>query len=172
MEVAEEWRPVKAFPKYEVSPLGLIRHVESGRVLHPSLNQQGHPKVNLVLDGRPYTRHVNHVVARVYLEEPKRHDFISLIHLDGQKTNCAAANMQWRPRYFAVRYHNQFHTDLWQTSKVKIEDIKTGEIYKSIQDAVVKHGLLFSEVLVSLHDRTYVWPTYQEFRALSALGNM
>jgi len=160
-----EWRVIARSPNYEVSDAGEIRNVKYDRTLTPSKNQQGHLKVNLPVDGgKTKTRQVNHIVAEAFLDEPHRDDFISLIHLDGDKTNCAASNLQWRPRYFAIRYHLQFESRIWKESNTKIVDMKTGDIYDTIQEAAVKHGLVLSEILVAAHKRTFVWPTYQQFR--------
>lgn len=164
--VSEEWRVIPAYPKYEVGNDGSIRTIKTGRILQPSHNQQGHLKVNLVKNGETYTRNVNHIVAKAFLPAPMRPDFISIIHLDGNKENCSAPNLMWRPRYFAIKYHLQFETPLFVQSHVPVIDIRTGEKYARIQDAVVKCGLLFTDIMIATHELTYVWPTYQEFRKL------
>lgn len=165
--VKEQWREAPGFPRYQVSSLGKIKAVKTDRILRPSKNQQGHLKVNLMRDGEIHTRTVNHLIARAFLPEPEREDFISVIHLNGDKSDCSAHNLEWRPRYFAIQYHLQFQNRIFHTTHIPIEDSKTGKKYKSIQDAVVNHGLLFNDVLVSMHQCTYVWPTYQQFRQIA-----
>jgi len=162
----EEWREAPDFPRYLVSDHGNVQAVKTGRILHPSRNQQGHLKVNLMRDGEIHTRTVNHLVAKAFLAPPEREDFISVIHLNGDKSDCSAHNLEWRPRYFAIQYHQQFHNRLFRTAHIPIEDAKTGKKYRTVQEAVVHHGLLLNDVLVSIHQRTYVWPTYQQFRTL------
>lgn len=160
----EEWRDLSIFPSYSVSDLGNVRSIKTGRILKRSKNQQGHLKVTLAEAGHIHTRSVNHLVAKTFLDEPLRDDFSSVIHRDGDKTNCAADNLMWRPRHYTVRYHQQFDSYDFRNSAVAIIDIKTNRIYQTIQEASVEHGLLFFDILVSAHERTYVWPTYQEFR--------
>ena len=162
----EEWRTIPAFPSYSVSNLGRIRLDRLDRILHPSRNQHGHLKVNLVKDGATYTRHVNQLVGKAFNGEPTRHDFISIIHLDGDKTNCEASNLDWRPRYFAIKYHMQFENPNFRKARMGVENTKTGEQFKTIQEAVMHYGLLFTDILAAIHTRTYVWPTYHEFRVL------
>lgn len=162
----EEWRAIPAYPKYEASNDGHIRTIKTERILRPSRNQHGLLKVNLMKDGKTYTKNLNHIVAKAFLEPPTRKDFISIIHLDGDKNNCAASNLMWRPRYFAIKYHQQFDLKMYQTSNIPIVDIRTGEKYETIQEAVVRYGLLFTDILIATHERTYVWPTYQEFRKI------
>lgn len=163
----EDWLEAPNFPRYLVSNLGQVRTVKTDRILKPSKNQQGFLKVNLMQDGEIHTRTVNHLVARAFLPEPEREDFISVIHLNGDKSDCKVANLEWRPRYFAIQYHQQFHHKTWRTALIPIEDIKSGKKYRTIQEAVVRHGLLFNDVVVSMHQSTYVWPTYQQFRSIA-----
>lgn len=159
------WREIARSPQYVVSDAGEIRNQKTGRTLSPSKNQHGHLKVNLpTVEGKIKTRQLNHIVADAFLPEPHRADFISLIHLDGDKTNCSASNLVWRPRYFSIRYHMQFDTKIWEESTVRVSDIKTGRIYDTIQEAAMEHGLILSEILLAAHKRTFVWPSYQQFR--------
>lgn len=161
----EEWRVIDAFPKYRVSNLGDIESIKSGMKLRLSRNQQGHLKVNLMKNGEVYTRLVSHIVARAFVPIIKRReDFMSVIHLDGDKGNCEALNLMWRPRYFTILYHRQFNTPNFRSENFPLVELKTNETYSSIQEAVVRNGLLFTDVLISVHERTYVWPTFQEFR--------
>lgn len=163
----EQWREIPAFPKYRVSSLGRVENTKTGRMLIPSKNQEGHLKVNLMRDGEAHTRTVNHLVAKLFLPLPERRDFISVIHLDGDKSNCRASNLAWRPRYFAIKYHQQFGLRSYLEMRMPLVDKKTGRQYSSAQEAVVDHGLLLSDIVQSVHNRTFVWPTYQEFTSNS-----
>lgn len=163
----EEWREAPGFDRYMISNTGLVKAVKTERILRPSKNQLGHLKVNLMCDGAIFTRTIHHLVAKAFLPEPTREDFISLIHLNGDKSDCCAPNLLWRPRYFAIQYHQQFENRNFLNAKMPIEDVKTGHQYATIRDAVISHGLLFNDVLQAIYQRTYVWPTYQQFRILA-----
>lgn len=123
--------------------------------------------MNLTLEGETFTRNVNHLVAKAFIPSAPRPDFISLIHRDGDKENCFAQNLMWRPRHFAVSFHQQFRKDRWLNSHSPIVDLKTGITYPDIQTACVEFGLLFSDVILAIFEQTYVWPTYQQFRLLA-----
>lgn len=161
--MTDELQPIPGFPDYRVYSKGIVESLLTSRVLRPSVNPQGHLKVNLMRDHEAFTRSVNQLVGRAFLPKPPRYDFTNIIHLDGDKTNCAVSNLAWRPRYFAVKYHNQFNTPIFKKSAMPIKDVKTGEVYETIQAAVKKHGLLFTDILVAMHSRTFTWPGYQEF---------
>lgn len=159
----EEWKAVVRFPLYEIREDGAIRSTLTGVIRKPTLNQYGVPKLNLMRDHEVFTASVNHLVAEAFVERPHRDDFNSVIHLDGDKTNCHSTNLMWRPRYFAIQYQQQFEFHGFQRSSIAIMDLKTEEVYERIQNAVMQHGLLFHDIVVSMHEKTYVWPTYQQF---------
>lgn len=162
--MSDEWRDIAAFANYQVSYSGDVRNLKTERILRPSHTQMGHLKVNLVQDGVTYTKGINHLVARAFLEPPKRADFISVVHLDGDKANCHHTNLLWRPRYFAIQYHMQFGTHYFERRTKPIYDTLTEVVYPTAQEAAIKHGLLLTDILTAIHNRTYVWPTYHVFR--------
>lgn len=164
----EQWRDIAAFPNYQVSNLGKVRNTRSERILHTSMTPQGHIKVKLMKDGVGHTRQVNQLVALHFIDPPTRDDFISVIHLDGKKTNCQAENLLWRPRYFAIRYHLQFETPLWKRLNVPVVDVKEGIEYPSAQAAAIANGLVLTELLSAAYNNKFVWPTYQQFRTVHA----
>ena len=162
----EDWRVVTSFPRYRVSNTGIVQNAKTCRPLSPTFNQRGILKVNLLNEGYLHTRAVGILVAREFLPEPPRRDFTSVIHLNGDRENCYATNLAWRPRSFAVKYHQQFDMPIFHTSQREVVDLETGRVYPTVQEAAVEHGLLFSEIVVASHNRTFVWPTYQQFRLI------
>lgn len=163
----ETWRPLAAYPDYEISTAGSIRSFRTRKMLTPTFNQQGYHKVKLRFEGADYTRQVNQLVAEAFLPPPPRRDFVSVIHLDGDKTNNHFTNLMWRPKYFATRYYQQFRNPAWHQWRIPVIDVKSGRTYETVQLAAVEHGLIFTEILTAAHLRTIVWPTYQEYRTLS-----
>lgn len=159
----DEWRTISTFPLYAVSSRGEIENKRSGKLLRPSRTAQGHLKVNLCKDGDIFTRSINQLVAKAFLPLPERKDFISIIHRDGDKTNCDVGNLMWRPRYFAIQYHQQFWVPRFQNTRIPVIETNSGERFDRLQDAVMKYGLLFNDILVAMHEGTYVWPTYQRY---------
>ena len=162
--MSEAWRDIAGFVNYQVSDSGSVRNIKRDRILQPSKTQMGHLKVNLVQDGVTYTKGVNHLVAKTFLETPKRRDFISVIHLDGDKSNCHVHNLLWRPRYFAIQYHLQFETFHFKKKTKPVFEPDTGWTYPTAQEAATTNGLLLTELLTAIHNGTYVWPTYQVFK--------
>lgn len=167
----EAWREIPEFPGYSVSDEGRVRNDQTGRILVLQINQTGVPNVGLVkrTDGIQSKRSVALLVASAFLEPHPHAQFDTPINLDGNRTNNHVSNLQWRPRWFAARYFDQFrnHNDRWHWP-TPIEDEKTGERFEDSWAIVIKYGLLEQDIYLAMLNRTYVWPTYQTFRALRA----
>lgn len=161
----EEWRPIELFPDYEVSNHGRIRTNKSGRILQVNVNQYGLVQVGLMRDGVQRHRSVPLLVAKAFLSEPGG-PFDTPINLDGDRYNNRLENLTWRPRWFAIRYNRQFRYPYENHISLPIEDIKTGEVSENSLECAKQYGLLESDVVLSIMNHTYVWPTYQEFRVL------
>lgn len=157
------WRRIDEFPNYEVSEDGRVRNADTAHVMVLTRNQQGVIQVGLMKDRQQYKRGVALLVARAFLPPPPTSAFNTPINLDGDRSNCHVDNLAWRPRWFAIKYHQQFHNDLRGFTE-PIVDINTGERFKNSWEAATKYGLIDREILISTLNRTYVWPTYQEFR--------
>lgn len=167
----EAWREITEFPGYSVSDYGRVRNDQTSRILVLQLNQTGVPNVGLVqrTDGVQCKRSVALLVASTFLDPHPHEQFDTPINLDGNRTNNHANNLQWRPRWFAARYFDQFRNrnDRWHWP-TPIEDEKTGERFEDSWEIVTKYGLLEQDIYLAMLNRTYVWPTYQTFRALRA----
>jgi len=125
--MSENWKTIRFFPDYSVSDHGRIRADRSGRLLSLNLNQYGLLQVGLMKGGRQYHRSVPLLVARAFLPEV-RGPFDTPINLDGDRQNNHIDNLVWRPRWFAVKYNQQFRYPYENHISLPIVDLKTGEI--------------------------------------------
>lgn len=159
------WTTVVGFPDYEIHDSGVVRRLKSGREVSASINQQGNPYVGLSRDLVQYKRSLALLVAMSFLDRPPNTRFDTPIHLDGNKTNCSADNLMWRPRWFAIKYHQQF----WNGKRgfiVPIYEVNTGETFPTSWEASLKYGLIDQEILVAAINRTVVFPTGMHFRPI------
>lgn len=158
-----DWKPIEDFPGYSVCYDGKIRNDKFDRLMVTSTNQFGILQVGLMRDGRQYKRSVVLIVAREFLDPPTPPTFNTPIQLDGDRTNCHIQNLMWRPRWFAVKYHQQFENGKRGFTEPVME-VNTEEWFPNSWEAATKYGLLDREIMIATLNRTYVWPTYQEFR--------
>lgn len=157
-----EWLPISEFPDYLVSNQGDVVNGRTGRWIQLSATQKGTTKVGLVSHGKQYTRSVSVLVAEAFV--PGRDEIYDTpIHLDGDKTNCRADNLSWRPRWFALAYAKQFDHITDNDRLGPLRDIATDQRYYDIVEAGTLHGLLFKDVRRAIVMKESVFPTIQRF---------
>jgi hypothetical protein len=161
----ERWVEVDRFPEYSVSSHGRIRANKTGRILALNMNQFGLLQVGLMRDGVQYHRSVPLLVANAFLA-PVGGAFDTPINLDGNRHNNRVENLVWRPRWFAIKYNQQFRYPYENPITSRIVDSKTGEVSVNSFECATRYGLLERDLVMSILGRTYVWPTYQEFAVL------
>lgn len=155
------------FPDYAISNRGEVRNENTGRIMLQSSNQSGAYKVGMIQAdiGRQVTLSVAPIVAHAFLTPPLHERFNTPINVNGVRSDNRAENLMWRPRWFAIKYHKQFLNDLRGFS-VPIFEINTREEFPTSWEAAIKYGLLDREIAIATLNRTYVFPTGQEFRVL------
>lgn len=87
----ESWRPVDGWPQYEVSDFGNIRHIRTRKPVGQWLNDQGYA-IARFSQPRKMVR-VHRLVAAAFVPNPEGRPEVN--HLDGQKANNVAHNLEW-----------------------------------------------------------------------------
>lgn len=151
--LAEKWEEIPEFPDYAVSSLGSIHNIKTGMPRRTSINQQGIVKISMYSGRELITRSVAVIVAEAFCEGQTEF-FNTPIHLDGDRENCRADNLMWRPRWFAVQYHRQFQSPEFHESRVHIVELESGKEYYSVKEACMDLGLYYNDVYRSfVHGR-------------------
>jgi hypothetical protein len=98
------FRPIPEFPDYQINEAGDVinRH---GKLLTRSYNQRGIPTVGMMCKGVQYRRSVPKLVAQQFLKPHRFEAFDTPVQIDGDRTNCHVTNLEWRPNWFAYKYH-------------------------------------------------------------------
>jgi len=128
-------------------------------------NQYGVLHVGLWRDDKQHHRSVPLLVAKAFIEKPYP-QFDTPINLNGDRTDCRVENLAWRPRWFAVKYNQQFLLGRDPLIHVRIRNTKTGEIHENSWECAIKHGLLEQDLVMSIFNNTYVWPLYVQFKTI------
>jgi hypothetical protein len=157
-----EWVLVEGFPKYSVNKLGQVRRDSFDRLVRPQMNQTGSVYVPLMREGVLKQRSLALIVAKAFLPEPTP-PFDTPINLNGDRWDCRVENLMWRPRGFAIRYHQQFRDPYERPVKAPLRARDHQEVFPDSLSAAKRYGLLERDVVLSMQYNTYAWPTYQIF---------
>jgi hypothetical protein len=161
------WVPVEGFPGYSINPLGQVSRDSTGRLLVPRYNQYGVPYVGLMREWQQCSRSLPRLVARAFLPSPSD-IFDTPIQIDGDRSNCRADNLMWRPRWYAVLYNRQFEGHRYDRPiNEPVRETQEREKFPNSLVAACRYGLLEREVVLSVVNRTPAWPTYQYFELVT-----
>lgn len=128
----EKWIPAKGFSKYEVSNLGNIRNVKTGRVMRTNVNEHGYIQTCIRDDEkRQHTIRVHRLIADSFYDGD--HSGLDVNHIDGNKLNNRIGNLEYCTRQENIRH--AFDTGLKEPSRqIKVRVVETGKVYKSIRE--------------------------------------
>jgi hypothetical protein len=108
----EDWRDIRFFPGYSVSTIGRVRNDDTGRMMTLMVNQSGVVNVGLTRSREQHRRAVALLVADAFIPRPIREAFDTPINLNGDRMNNTIDNLVWRPRWFAIKYIQQFKNNV------------------------------------------------------------
>ena len=83
------WKIVESHPNYEVSTMGEIRNIRTGRTISTYDDGRGYLRVKI--DGRCERLHI--LVAVAFLPNPERKPIVN--HKHGRKHDCRASQLEW-----------------------------------------------------------------------------
>jgi NUMOD4 motif len=134
-----EWRKIRGSLYYEVSDRGQVRNIRTGRILSPSFNGHGVPKVILAEDGENRSVSVARLVGDEFVEDYK--EGYVIFYMDNDKGNVDAANLRWKPRWFAQEWAYQLRRDTPMRSwPIRVN--RTGEVFEnSLACAMATYGI-------------------------------
>ena len=155
----EEWRPLEGWERlYEISNRGDVKSVErtvrngkgyrivAERILKASKNSGGYLQVHLSKDGKGKFYLVHRLVAEVFLDNPMGYTEVN--HLDEDKTNNCADNLEWCSRSYNLSYNDRAKKAGKKAGKklskpVIAIDVRTGLIieFASAQEASRQIGI-------------------------------
>lgn len=137
------WKKIEECPNYSINEVGEVRRDDVQKLIKPRLNKQNISMVSLSHEGAVVTKSLALLVAKLFLPEPRNKVYNSVIHLNGDKADCRAVNLMWRPRTFVVRYHRMFNDEPLRKS-IYIPIIE--KQYTSIREFCVEYGMIEGDV--------------------------
>lgn len=101
---------------YEISNLGNVKSLRSGRLMKKSKNNVGYEMLTLTKDKTQKTYLIHRLVALTFIPNPL--DLPEINHKDEVKTNNSVENLEWCSRDYNLNYG---------TYKERMSAIKTGK---------------------------------------------
>ncbi len=89
--IAEHWKPIKGYTRYEISTLGRVRSPRG--LISTRANKDGHIIVTLHNKGNRKTYYVHALVLEAFV--CPRPDGLQTRHLDGKPSNNHVSNLKW-----------------------------------------------------------------------------
>ena len=123
----EIWKDIKGYEGlYQVSNLGRVKRITTGRVLKPLKHANGYLMVKLSKNSIVYTKTVHRLVAEAFIPNPEHKSEIN--HIDENKTNNNVSNLEWMTRTENIN-HGTRTERMSKTQSIPIIaiNIKTGE---------------------------------------------
>ncbi len=109
------WKQYKD-SNYEVSTDGMVRNINTGRILKPSLTK-GYKKVVLRNNGNNYSFYIHRLVAEVFLPNPQKLPQVN--HKDENVLNNTVDNLEWCTQL----YNNNYGTHNKRMGKTKSKTV-------------------------------------------------
>lgn len=135
----EVWKDIDNFPTYQISNLGNIRRIKSGRtrLLKPSVHRDGYLKISLWNTTGSYTRFIHRLVAEAFIPNPDNKPQVN--HIDENKINNNLDNLEW----LTAKENNIHGTRLARLSQANSKPVRcsNGKTYSSAKEAAKELGL-------------------------------
>ena len=93
MSEVETFVKIEGFEKYEVSNLGKVRNIKSGRILKPHLNHNGYLKHHLYRHDKQKELFLHRIIATAFIDNPGEKPQVN--HIDENKLNNDLSNLEW-----------------------------------------------------------------------------
>lgn len=151
----EIWKDIEGFEGvYQVSNLGRVKRVTTGRVLKPCRIKTAYLQVGLYKQGSASKKLIHRLVAQAFIPNPENKPEVN--HIDEGKTNNMASNLEWSTSKENINHGTRNE----RVSKIKsipiiAINLKTGESTKfyGLRECARQLGLNHSNITSVLKGR-------------------
>ena len=154
----EQYHPIQGFPGYEVSDLGNVRNITTGKQIKQGVGSHGYKTVNLQNNKKQSSKTVHRLVALSFLVKPNGKDNVD--HKNNDKHDNRLENLRWcdkieNGRNQKIRKNNvsgvkgvgQYkQTNKWRARiTINGRDISLGH-YNTIEEAIAARQRVANEL--------------------------
>ena len=135
----EVWKDIEGYEDlYQVSNLGRVKRLNTGRILKGRKNTNGYLQVILCKNGKTKHYYIHRLVAQVFI--PNQENKPQVNHIDENKENNHAENLEW----VTSKENNNHGTRtlrVGKTRSIPIICIETGIEYYGARECARQMGL-------------------------------
>lgn len=93
MSVVETFVKIEGFENYEVSNLGKVRNIKSGKILKPQPDKDGYLRLGLYENNKKKKLFLHRIIATTFIDNPEGKPCVN--HIDENKLNNDLSNLEW-----------------------------------------------------------------------------
>ena len=91
--MVETYKKIEGFENYSVSDFGNVKNITTGKIKTVSANEYGYICVNLLKDGKKYTKRLHRLVAEMFVPNPDNK--LQVDHIDNNRSHNNLINLRW-----------------------------------------------------------------------------
>lgn len=134
----EIWKDIYGYEnKYQVSNIGNIRNIKTGKYLKVQTYKTGYCYIDLYNNGQPKKYLIHRLVAQAFIPNPYNLPYVN--HKDCNPLNNNANNLEWCTQQYNVNYGDCREKQASKTRKcIYGINVKTGDktqIFNSVNEA-------------------------------------
>lgn len=149
----EQWASIDRCPKYSVSNYGRVKNNRNDFILKPRPDRKGYLRVSISNNYGVVTEQLIHrLVAEAFC--PGEKDGLDVNHIDGNKSNNSADNLEWCTRSYNLKHGYRIGLRSSPQNRCKaVRIIETGETFPSVRECARSLGCQHSNVSLCLNGR-------------------
>ena len=146
------WKDIPNCPKYECSNTGIIRNKHTFNELSKTINKNGYVEHCVSIDGKRKIIFPHRIVATLFVDNKSNKPMVN--HIDGDKTNNDASNLEWCTNSENLRHANDvLGLKIGGRNKKPVLCVETGIIYPSCSHAAKAYGVHDSQINAICHGK-------------------
>jgi hypothetical protein len=102
----EIWQPLHDYPIYAISNYGKIKNTKTNDLKHIRVNDYGYCQATIYDHCKAKSVSIHNIVAKMFVSNPYNYHYVK--HIDGNKANNTAANLEWIKYNHVVKSINDY----------------------------------------------------------------
>ena len=89
----EIWKPIQDCYDYEISNLGRVKNIKTGKYLKSCIRPDGYVNISLCVNNKTKNCKVHRLIAQAFIPNPENKPTVN--HIDRNRSNNSISNLEW-----------------------------------------------------------------------------